>query len=243
MRFIIPSIAEVTRYTRYCASGESNFVDLGSSSLLKIRSISRVIRPLPHLDRLRAAHILRFRTTTLSPAATTVKSGRIAPQSKLAASSTRRQKDKNCTQCLSLHDSFVRARVSQTDPRHLDPLPYGSTVPTGRRKGTEKNQIGKTMTAPSSLRESLHSPGCIPPGGTSARIGRTATQNALCSSRIGCKIEEDEEKAEAEGWEKLNLDRVMYHGLNTCEDRHVPFLPKTILSFTFTSPLMDIEFV
>jgi hypothetical protein len=47
------------------------------------------------------------------------------------------------------------------------------------KKGPEKYQIGKTMTIPSSLRESLYSPGCIPPGGIAARLGRTATPNAL----------------------------------------------------------------
>jgi hypothetical protein len=47
------------------------------------------------------------------------------------------------------------------------------------KKGPEKYQIGKTMTTPSPPRESLYSPGGIPPGGMAARLGRTATPNAL----------------------------------------------------------------
>jgi len=50
------------------------------------------------------------------------------------------------------------------------------------KKGTEKYQIGKNMTTPSSPRESLYYPGGIPPGGTAARLGRTATPNALSLS-------------------------------------------------------------
>lgn len=48
------------------------------------KKVTRVFRTFPHLDRLHAAHILRLRPTAISPAATTVKSGRVTPQSKLA---------------------------------------------------------------------------------------------------------------------------------------------------------------
>lgn len=59
------------------------------------------------------------------------------------------------------------------------------------------------------------------------------------SMRFGTVDEDIFQKFYGNGAErrcKQNLDLVIYHGLNTREDRDTPFLPKTILSFPFTSP-------